>query len=93
MKDTRHKKNRWQVYLLKCCDNTLYCGITSDLNKRLLDHNSGKGARYTRGRGPLTLVAKSPLMNKSQALRLEIKVKKQRAAKKIDVLKDGIKEE
>lgn len=93
MKDTRHKKNRWQVYLLKCCDNTLYCGITSDLKTRLLDHNSGKGAKYTRGRGPATLVAKSPLMNKSQALRLEIKVKKQRAAQKIDVLKSGIKEE
>jgi putative endonuclease len=44
---------RWCVYLLRCGDGSLYAGITNDLQKRLQAHRSGKGARYTRGRGPL----------------------------------------
>ena len=45
----------WVVYILRCKDNTLYTGITDDLNKRLKAHNEGKGAKYTRGRGPVQL--------------------------------------
>ncbi len=87
MIETRAKADKWQVYLLKCGDGTLYCGITSDLNTRIKEHNDGTGAKYTRGRGPLTLVAATPLMSKSDALRLEIKIKKQPAAKKVPMLK------
>lgn len=44
------------TYVLRCADDTLYCGWTNDLTARLAAHNSGKGAKYTRGRGPVTLV-------------------------------------
>ncbi|MCP4722977.1 MAG: GIY-YIG nuclease family protein, partial [Desulfobacteraceae bacterium] len=49
----------WQVYLLKCADLSLYCGITNNLKARIDTHNAGKGAKYTRGRLPVELVAKS----------------------------------
>ena len=42
----------WLVYLLRCADDTLYIGSTNDLEKRLADHNSGRGAKYTKGRAP-----------------------------------------
>ena len=48
---------RWFVYLARCADDTLYCGITNDLVERVIAHNCGKGAKYTRGRGPFELVA------------------------------------
>jgi putative endonuclease len=47
----------WYIYILECSDNTLYTGITTDINRRLLEHNSGKGAKYTRNRKPVTLRA------------------------------------
>ncbi|MDH5680208.1 MAG: GIY-YIG nuclease family protein, partial [Spirochaetota bacterium] len=48
--------NNWLVYLLECADNSYYCGVTNDLNKRLTDHNSGKGAKYTRSRLPVKVL-------------------------------------
>ena len=77
----------WLVYLLKCADGTLYCGITNNLERRLRAHNSGSGARYTAGRRPVRLVAKGRQMSRSEALRLEIIVKKTPAKKKIAELK------
>lgn len=82
----RRNQNDWCVYLLQCCDGTLYCGITNDLPKRMETHKSGKGAKYTRGRCPVTLVALQPGMNESQARKLEIKVKKQRKNDKVEYL-------
>ena len=67
----------WFVYVVKCSDNTLYCGSTDNIEKRIKSHNSGKGAKYTRGRGPVHLVGSKGGMTKSQALSLEYKVKKQ----------------
>ena len=46
----------WIVYILRCKDDTLYTGITDDLARRMAAHNSGKGAKYTRGRGPVEVV-------------------------------------
>lgn len=46
----------WHLYVLRCADGSLYCGITNDLPRRLAQHERGTGARYTRGRGPLKLV-------------------------------------
>ena len=46
----------WYVYLVRCADGTLYCGIARDVAARIRAHDAGKGARYTRGRGPLTLL-------------------------------------
>jgi putative endonuclease len=65
----------WVVYLVRCADNTLYCGITNDLPARLAAHSAGKGANYTRGRGPFELVAKRRCRDKGFALRLEHAVK------------------
>lgn len=66
----------WTVYLLRCADDTLYCGITNDLPARIAAHAAGKGAKYTRGRGPLQLVAQRQCRDKGFALRLEHAVKK-----------------
>lgn len=67
---------KWYVYILECADGTLYTGITKNLEKRIAQHNEGKGAKYTRGRGPLTLVKSFTLNSKSEALKLEYKIKK-----------------
>ncbi|OEU67847.1 MAG: hypothetical protein BA867_02315 [Desulfobacterales bacterium S5133MH16] len=75
-------KRRWIVYLIRCSDESLYCGTTNNLKNRLEAHNSGKGAKYTRFRRPVELVAASPEMTKSDALRLEYRVKQVHASKK-----------
>lgn len=64
------------VYILKCKDDTLYTGYTTDVENRLQVHESGKGAKYTRGRGPLKLVYVERFESKSEALQQEIKIKK-----------------
>ena len=76
----------WQVYLLKCADLSLYCGITNNLTARIHTHNTGKGAKYTKGRLPVTLVANSQEMTKSQALKCELYIKKLPAKKKVSAL-------
>ena len=73
----------WVVYLVRCADNTLYCGITNDLPARLDAHSAGKGAKYTRGRGPVELVAKQRCRDKGFALRLEYAVKQLDRAEKL----------
>lgn len=63
------------VYILKCSDKTYYTGYTSDLDSRLLMHNSGKGAKYTRGRLPVYLVWSKLCKNQRFAMRTEINIK------------------
>lgn len=65
----------YYLYILRCGDNTLYTGIAADVDKRLAVHQSGKGAKYTRGRGPLTVVYREKCDDKSAALRREREVK------------------
>jgi putative endonuclease len=79
-------EKKWKVYLLRCSDNSLYCGITHDIQHRMEDHNSGKGSKYTRARRPVELVAASAGMTKSQALSLERMIKSLRADQKISTL-------
>ena len=74
------------VYILRCNDNSLYTGITNDLDKRLKTHNKGKASKYTRTRLPVELVALKEVLTKSQALKLEYKVKQQKKSKKIQFL-------
>jgi putative endonuclease len=74
---------KWVVYLVRCSDKSLYCGISNDIKSRLIEHNSGKGAKYTRSRRPVELVGISPEMTKSDALKLEHKIKRVTADKKI----------
>ena len=73
---------RWYLYLARCADDTLYCGIARDVAARIAEHDAGKGARYTRGRGPLQVVLTRRFNDKGRALRVEYKVKQlSRAAK------------
>jgi len=78
---------KWVVYLVGCSDNSLYCGISNDIKSRLMKHDSGKGAKYTRSRRPVDLVGISPEMTKSEALKLEYSIKQLPADKKIVALK------
>ena len=64
------------TYVLHCADDTLYCGWTNDLTARLAAHNSGKGAKYTRGRGPVTLVYSEMFDTQSEAMQREAAIKK-----------------
>ena len=66
---------KWFVYLLRCGDGSLYCGITDDVQRRLEAHRSGKGAKYTRGRAPLELVYQQTCGTHSQALKRELEIK------------------
>lgn len=67
--------NTWKLYMLRCGDGSLYTGITVDVEKRLEAHRAGKGAKYTRGRGPLELVYSEECGDHSTALRREIEIK------------------
>lgn len=77
------------VYLARCADHSLYCGITKDLAKRMDAHNLGKGAAYTRSRTPVRLWANSLPMNQSDALKLEHRIKKTPADRKLNQLLHG----
>lgn len=74
------------VYMLRCKDGSLYTGWTNDLKHRLAMHNSGRGAKYTRGRGPLELVYSEELPDKEAALRRECAIKKLRREQKLALL-------
>ncbi len=65
----------WIVYILECADKTLYTGITNDLESRMLKHAKGKGAKYTRGRGPYSIVFTEIHKTKSLALKREAEIK------------------
>lgn len=78
---------KWCCYILSCSDNSFYCGITNDMAKRLEKHNKGKGAKYTRGRLPVRLVGIRTGLTKSQAAKLERKVKGTNKDQKIVLLK------
>jgi len=67
--------NTWKLYILRCGDGSLYTGITTDVEKRLEAHRSGKGAKYTRGRGPLELVYREECGTHSDALKRELEIK------------------
>jgi putative endonuclease len=68
--------DKWLVYLLRCADGSLYCGVTNHMERRLAAHNSGNGAKYTRSKLPVELVCCSPAMSKSDAFKLEYRVKR-----------------
>ncbi len=68
-------EKQWVLYILECGDGSLYTGITDDLEKRLKAHASGRGAKYTRGRGPLELLYREVCGSHSDALKRECAVK------------------
>ena len=76
----------WYVYMLRCGDGSLYTGITDDVEQRLEAHRTGRGAKYTRGRGPLELVYQEEQPDKSAALRREYAIKRLPRNKKMELL-------
>jgi len=75
------------VYIVKCSDATFYCGITTDITRRLNEHNtSNLGARYTRGRRPVELVYSAKFENRSDASKEEYRIKKLSAKKKLELV-------
>ena len=66
----------WLVYMLECSDNSIYTGITNNLEERLKTHQSGNGAKYLRGRLPIKLIYKELFINRSEATKREISIKK-----------------
>ncbi|MDC0126689.1 GIY-YIG nuclease family protein [Methylophilaceae bacterium] len=70
------KKNSWCVYILKCSDSTYYTGITNNVERRIQQHNTNKGAKYTKGRGPFSLVYQENCKNRAEASRKEYEIKK-----------------
>lgn len=75
-------ENNWELYILLCGDGTYYTGIARDADKRLEMHKRGKGAKYTRGRGPLQMVYREIGLDHTQALRRELEIKKLTRAQK-----------
>ena len=76
----------WFCYLLRCADDTLYCGITNDLEKRLAAHNAGTAAKYTRTRGPVELVFAEPCADRSAASKREMEIKNLARVKKLALI-------
>ena len=77
----------WHLYLVRCRDGSLYTGITTDVARRFAEHRENAGAKYLRGRGPLTLVFRKKLGSRSLALGVESKVKKLSKAKKEELIR------
>lgn len=79
----------WWVYLARCGGGTLYCGIARDVRARIAAHGSGKGARYTRGRGPIVLLAAHRCRNQGTALRIESAIKGLTRSEKVEAATDA----
>jgi putative endonuclease len=77
---------KWCVYLLECKDGSYYCGITNDIDRRVKQHNNGTGAKYTKGRGPVTLIGFRSVTDRATALKLEALVKKKKKSEKAKFL-------
>ncbi len=75
----------YYAYLLKCSDNSLYCGITNDLDKRLKAHNAGTASKYTRVRRPVEMIYTEECGTKSDALKREIAIKKLTREQKLEL--------
>lgn len=82
----------WFVYLVRCRDATLYCGIAKDLAKRLAEHNSAdKGAKYTRGRRPVQLIYAEEVASRAQATQREGRIKRLTRAQKMMLIQNAPK--
>ena len=80
----------YTVYILRCADGTLYTGITTDLDRRVQEHNDGVGAKYTRGRGPVVVVYKEILSSRSVASKREAEIKSLDKTEKMKLIGDKV---
>jgi len=74
------------VYLLECCDKSLYCGFTKDIRARLELHNQGRASKYTRARLPVKLVYREGKQSKQAALKREAEIKRMSREQKLDLV-------
>ena len=79
----------WTVYILRCKDSTLYTGITKDIERRVKQHNDGKGSKYTQTRGPVKMVYKENIMGRANALVREAEIKHYSKGKKEQLVSTG----
>lgn len=84
-------EKRWFVYILRCRDDTLYTGMTDDVPRRVAVHNSGKGAKYTRGRTPVEAVYTEECESYSAALKREHAIKRLTRQEKLDIIEKQYK--
>lgn len=85
-------RENWFVYIVRCADRSLYTGIAKDVAQRVVEHDDGRGARYTRGRGPVELVEQAGPMSHGDALRLELEVKRRPTDGKVRFLRRAMAE-
>lgn len=81
---------QWIVYIIECCDHSLYTGITTDITRRIQEHESGKGAKYTKGRGPFTLIYTEAHTNRSDASKRELHIKSLDKLSKLKLTNNGV---
>ncbi|AGB40086.1 putative endonuclease containing a URI domain [Halobacteroides halobius DSM 5150] len=76
------------IYILECADNTLYTGYTTNVKRRLKEHNKGQGAKYTRGRTPVKLCYTEEYLTRSEAQKREYAIKQLKRQEKLDLIKE-----
>ncbi len=81
------KSKKHYTYIVECSDGTLYTGYTTDVERRIEQHNQGKGAKYTRGRTPVTLLHLEEYKSKSKAMKREYEIKELRREEKEKIIK------
>lgn len=81
----------WSCYILRCADDTLYTGITNDMEKRLAAHNAGSAAKYTRARGPVELVFVEDCADRSAASKRELAIKNLTRVEKLVLIQSGLR--
>ena len=88
MPDSPPGSNRWYVYILQCADSSLYTGVTVEPERRVLEHNQDNklGARYTRGRRPVSLVYQEVCDGRASATRREAQIKKMSRRQKLALI-------
>ena len=79
---------KWFVYLLETIDNTLYCGYSNDVEKRVINHNKGRGAKYTKTRLPVRLVYTECFDTKSEAMKREYQIKQLTRQQKLKLMRE-----
>jgi putative endonuclease len=88
-----HARVEFSVYLLRCGDGSLYAGITTDLQRRLREHNAGQGAAYTRSRLPVTLVYDEPMPDRSSALKREAALRRLDRRQKLALVSESARKQ
>jgi len=79
--------SKWKVYILRCADGSLYTGITTNLEKRLIKHNKGQASKYTRSKRPVSVVYTEDIVNATSAKKREFEIKKLSRQSKLELIK------